>query len=115
MCIRVDPSGTSDEGHVSMFSQLACGVYDDNVTWPFLGTVTVELLIQTDPNHCSMVIPFFLLYTIHALAVPGCKTSSSLMMSSSMILPAIHNTSYFRVTVEVDNHKPWLDGTHHSK
>ena len=94
MCIRVDPSGTSDKGHVSMFSQLACGVYDDNLTWPFLGTVTVELLNQlADANHHSMVIPFFLLYTIHTLAVPGGKTSSSHVVSSYMILPATHITS----------------------
>ena len=121
MCIRVDPSGTSDEGtHVSVFSQLVCGPYDDNLTWPFLGTVTVELLNQVaDANHHSMVIPFLTIHKTHIGSAWGYDKflpHDELFNDPSSNTQYLMNDSlYFRVTVEVDNHKPWLDCTHHTK
>ena len=46
MCIRVDTNGAGDGAgtHVSVFTELLKGRYDDQLHWPFLGTVTYELL-----------------------------------------------------------------------
>ena len=58
MCIRVDVNGHgAGEGtHVSVFSELLEGSYDDQLQWPFLGTVTCELLNQlADDKHHSRI------------------------------------------------------------
>ena len=64
MCIRIDANGNgADEGtHVSVFNKLLEGRYDNQLHWPFLGTVTYELLNQLgDDNHhkrksCTMPV-----------------------------------------------------------
>ncbi len=50
MCIGVCANGNGDgEGtHVSVFSHLMKGDNDDSLSWPFTGTVTVELLNQLE-------------------------------------------------------------------
>ena len=57
MCINVRPNGDGDgEGtHVSVFAFLMRGENDDHLSWPFTGTVVVELLNQqTNLLHYSM-------------------------------------------------------------
>ena len=52
--MRVDANGCGDgKGtHVSVFAYLMKGDNDDYLTWPFTGTVTIELLNQLeDKNH----------------------------------------------------------------
>ena len=54
MCVEVDANGSyNGEGtHVSVYAYLMKGDNDDSLTWPFTGTVTVELLNQLeDKNH----------------------------------------------------------------
>ena len=48
MCLRVDANGNGDgEGtHVSVFAYLMRGDNDDNLKWPFKGTIKVSLLNQ---------------------------------------------------------------------
>ena len=61
MQLRVDPNGTQDgEGtHMSVYVYLMKGDYDDEVSWPFQGHVTVRLLNQNDDtNHYERVIDF---------------------------------------------------------
>jgi len=43
MCIRVDPNGVGNGKctHVSVFTKLLEGRYDNQLHWPFLGTVLV--------------------------------------------------------------------------
>ena len=58
MCIRVDVSGyAAGKGtHVSVFTEPLEGHYDEQLHWPFLGTVTYELLNQlADDKHHSIV------------------------------------------------------------
>ena len=58
MCIRVDVNGTGDgKGtHVSIFTKLLEGRYGDQLHWPFLGTITCELLNQlTNDKHYSRI------------------------------------------------------------
>ena len=61
MCVRVDANGNgSAKGtHVSATAILMRGENDDNLTWPFTGSVTVELLNQlADKEHLQAVITF---------------------------------------------------------
>ena len=62
MCISVDANGYGDgEGtHVSVYAHVMKGDNDDSLTWPFTGSVTVELLNQLeDKNHYTYTIgPF---------------------------------------------------------
>ena len=58
MCIRVDTNGAgAGEGtHVLVFTEILEGRYDDQLHWPFQGTVTYELLNQlTDDKHYSRI------------------------------------------------------------
>ena len=58
MCFRVDANGNGDGAgtHVSVFTKLLEGRYDDQLDWPFLGTITYELLNQlADDKHYSSV------------------------------------------------------------
>ena len=61
MCISIDCGG-SDEGtgtHVSVYANLMKGENDDDLRWPFRGTVTIQLLNQReDRAHCEHIIPF---------------------------------------------------------
>ena len=61
MCIRVDANGCGDgKGtHLSMFAYLMQGPYDDDLLWPFQGTITIQLLNQLeDGNHHKYTINF---------------------------------------------------------
>ena len=47
------------KAHVSVFTKLLEGRYDDQLHWPFLGTVTYELLNQlADDQHIKMLSIF---------------------------------------------------------
>ena len=112
MCINVDANGYGDdEGtHIPVFTELLEGRYDNQLHWPFLGTVTIELLNQLgDDNHRKKDIT--------------CNTNDDMRVGSSCgyheFLPhsstpatntqyLLDDTLYFRVSVKVDNHKPWL-------
>ena len=62
MCIDVHPNGYSDgQGthDVSVFVYILEGDNDDNLDWPFIGTVEIELLNQLeDNNHHLMTLTF---------------------------------------------------------
>ncbi len=59
MILRVDSDGSvmENHSHLSVYVYLAGGEYDDNMVWPFNGTVMVELLNQLDDhNHKAMTL-----------------------------------------------------------
>lgn len=61
MCLRVDANGIamSHGSHVSVFICLMQGEHDDDLVWPYRGTVTVELLNQLqDSNHHIGTVQF---------------------------------------------------------
>ena len=115
MCIRVDANGVRDGAgtHVPVFTKLLEGCYDDQLHWPFLGTITYKLLNQLADNkhHSSMII----YQNSHDMQVGSCKGKTKFLPHSSLCHdPAtntqylLNDTLYFRVSVTVDNHKPWL-------
>ena len=61
MCIRVDPKGNADgKGtHVSVFTYLMKGPFDDYLKWPFRGEITIQIANQDgDHDHIGMAIPY---------------------------------------------------------
>ena len=115
MCIRIYPNGCGHgKGtHVSVFIELLEGRYDNQLHWPFLGTVTVELLNQLgDDNHHRMATTFTARQNMrvsnsigYTKFLPHSSLSSHSATNTQYLLD---DTLYFRVSVKVDNHKPWL-------
>ena len=120
MCIRVDADGEgSGSGtHVSVFAKFLEGAYDASLSWPFMGNVTFMLLNQlADDNHHSKTLEYETKYN----AIVGSSLGYSQFISHSALShDPVKNTQYlkndtlyFRVTVVVGDHKPWLVCTHH--
>ena len=118
MHIKVYPNGlVIYEGtHVSVFVHILKGDNDDNLDWPFIGTVEIELLNQLeDNNHHLMTLTFnqednkrvgssWGYYRF----IPHSKLSHDPYYNTQYLKD---NTLYFRVSVEVSGHKPWLECT----
>ena len=61
MCLRVDPNGYGDAKgtHVSIFTFLMKGSYDDHLKWPFRGVVTIKIVNQAgDHDHIENTITY---------------------------------------------------------
>ena len=61
MCIKVYPNGIGDgKGtHVSVFTSLMRGPYDDHLKWPFRGEITVQIVNQAgDHTHVVNTISY---------------------------------------------------------
>ena len=115
MCISIDCNGNGNGkgSHVSVFTKLLEGRCDGQLYWPFLGTVTYELLNQLgDYNHHSKVSAFIASSDMRVGMNRGYH--QFLPHSSLGHNPAtntqylLDDTLYFRVSVKVDHHKPWL-------
>ena len=107
----------AEGSHVSVFIALSEGRYDDQLLWPFLGTVTVELLNQLeDKNHHRLVLVHDAKYDTrvgssagHSMFVPHSSLGHKPTTNTQYLLD---DTLYFRVSVTVDSYKPWLVSTH---
>ena len=119
MCIRVHPNGYgySEGTHLSVFLEPLEGPYDDKLPWPFLGTVTFCLLNQSaDDNHHRKKMVFDTTDNVRVgnalgyyMFLSHTKVSNDQDINIRFL---IADTLYFRVTVEVNHHKPWLDCSH---
>ena len=61
MSIRVDPNGNvAGKGtHISIFTCLMKGLYDDHLKWPFRGNITIQIVNQAgDHDHIERTIPY---------------------------------------------------------
>ena len=115
MRIRIYPNGC---GHgkgtdVSVFIELLEGHYDNQLHWPFLGTVTYELLNQLkDANHRRVVSTFTArdsMRVYNSVGYPKFLPHSSLGHNPATNTQYLmDDTLYFRVSVKVDTNKPWL-------
>ena len=122
MCIRVDTNGggVGKGTHVSVYAYLMRGENDDNLPWPFTGTVTVELLNQLeDDNHYSDKTTFppdevsqrvenkerasngygSTRYISHSDLGYNAKKRCQYLKNDCL---------YFKVTVDANSIKPWL-------
>ena len=115
----VDPNGCDgcEATHVSVFVKLLKGSNDKKLQWPFLGTVTVELLNQlADDDHHSRMMSFDLgdnfrvgIAYGHPDFIPRLKLFHDLARNTQFL---VDDALYFRVTVKVKGHMPWLECTH---
>ena len=117
MCLEVYPNGRSGRGtHLSVYTFIVKGKNDDQLQWPFVGHVVVELLNQlNDDNHVKMD---FGEYTAPSPQVPdSVELANSIGMPQFLPLSDIrfkpkqkcqylrNDILYFRVTVDVQNPK----------
>ena len=120
MCIQVVPTGdTTGKGtHVSVRAKLLEGAYDASLSWPFMGSVTFTLLNQLeDENHQSVILKYKTKFNANVGSNWG---KPQFISHSALSHDPVKNTQflkndtlYFRVTVVVGDHKPWLVCTHH--
>ena len=111
MSVDIYPNGRNGKGtHVSVFISMLEGPYDGILSWPFLGKVKLELLNQlSDEHHYGRELVFTEEHDMRAgsnLGFPGFIKQTELQVGDKHFL--MSDTLYLRVTVEVDNHKPWL-------
>ena len=119
LCIRVDPIGNGKARgiYISIFLKLLEGPNDESLHWPFLGTVVIELLNQiADSNHHHET---FTVQDKDAAIIGNELGLSNFIRHLNLSHDSTRNTQYlmddtlyFRATVEVKEHKPWLHCTH---
>ena len=121
MCIQVVSNGKKPchGTHVSVYTRLLEGAYDANLPWPFIGTVTFTLLNQLeDKQHHRWTLQY---KPADNAQVGDSDWGNSKFFSHSSLFYnratkthyLLDDTLYFRVSVIVNNHKPWLVCTHH--
>ena len=126
MCIKVYSNGIgAGEGtHVSVYACLMKGDNDDSLSWPFTGTITIEILNQLeDKNHLKETLVFtaenlasqkvvddergqgwgYYQFISHADLAQKPLTNCQYLKDDTLI---------FRVSAEAPDYKPWLECTH---
>ena len=61
LCLRVDANGwrSGTISHVSVYAHLMRGEFDNTLTWPFKGDITIQLVNHYDSrNHREWTIPY---------------------------------------------------------
>ncbi len=124
LCLRVDPndSGAGEGTHVAVYACLMKGDNDDSLSWPFTGTVTIELLNQLeDKNHHKMTITFPADNVVSQRVVErergeGGYGYRKFISHADLAHKPLTNTQYlkddtliFRVSAEAPDYKPWLE------
>ena len=123
ICMRVLANGADGgEGtHVSVYACLMKGDNDDSLTWPFTGTVTVELLNQLeDENHHKEAVTFEE-WRISSRRVVGEKSPFTYGIPQFLSHTDLHyqpdkNCQYLKddtlvFRVSTSDYKPWLQCT----
>ena len=120
MSIKVDANGNGNgEGtHVSVFVYILEGRNDSKLKWPFIGSVKIELLNQLeDGNHHIKTLPYKMEHNTrvgdnrnwgYSHFIPNSKLHHN---PPKKIQYLKDDTLYFRVSVEVPDHQPWLECT----
>jgi TNF receptor-associated factor 4 len=117
MKIQVHPNGCGyGRGtHVSVYTRILQGKNDRELNWPFVGTLKIKLLnqLQDSKHHMKDVKPALQSFDVDTGTIRGCaKFISHLALARDSVKNTEYlkdDTLYFRVSVEVANHKPWLE------
>ena len=113
MYIDVCPNGSGDSigTHVSVFVHILNGRNDKNLTWPFIGTVEIELLNQlADQNHHLKKLIFTKETDMNVgkgWGFLGFIAHDELHTSDAQYLK--DDTLYFRISAEVAECKHWME------
>lgn len=116
--VQVYANGLDDaEGnHVSVYASIEEGEYDDELKWPFVGLIAIQLLNQLeDKKHIVSAISYTIDDDVHANDGWGLPTFASHdILGEDPVRNTqylMDDTLYFQVAVELADHKPWLDCT----
>lgn len=119
MCIRVDVRGES-ETHLSVYARFLEDENTKNLTWPFVGEVTFMLLNQLkDDNHHKRKLLIEPKNHVHAGGGKNDSYGYGKFVDNAKLEPnqsksiqyLKDDTLYFRVSINVHNHKNWLECT----
>ena len=112
MTLRVHSVGT----HVSVSAVILNGKYDSMLKWPFTGNITFTLLNQLeDKSHLAKTLTFDATHDARAESwgffciIPHSKLAHDSDKKTHYLKDDI---LYFKMSVEVDDRKPWLEGLH---
>ena len=102
--------------HVSAFVTILEGKYDNIIKWPLVGKVTCEILNQLeDKNHYKQIIQMDKEDNTvvgsswgYAKTCPHSELAHDLVKNTQYLKD---DTLYFRVSVDIPDHKPWLECT----
>ena len=115
MAIQVYPNGydAGNGTHVTISALIKGGKYDTELRWPFVGKVTITLLNQLkDGNHKSSVSSNAAADNTRvgsACCFTDFISHFELAIVSRNTQYLKDDTLYFRVSVQVSDHKPWLE------
>ena len=122
MCVKMSKKDSGDGTHVSVYTYLLKGDNDNYLTWPFTGTITIELLNQLeDKNHHKMIVPFKAEHVASKRVVDGetaphGRGRSKFISHTDLDYQPDKNCQYlkddrlvFRVSIQVPDNKPWLE------
>ncbi len=114
--IYANGSGDTTGTHASVYVPIMEGKYTADLKWPFTGKITIALLNQLeDRNHYEKTLEietednaqigddwgYRMFISLHELGLDPVKNTQYLKDDSL----------YFRVSVKVADHKPWLEYT----
>ncbi len=113
IAVYTNGGGGCEGSHVSIFIYVIEGKYDDELNWPFVGNVDIELLNQLeDRDHHSMEVRLIINAGGNGIGYPKYNPHSKLTLDSASNTQYLKDdTLYFRISVEVSDHKPWLECT----
>ena len=113
--ICVDANGSS-AGHVTVTAPILQGKYDATLKWPLTGKVTVTLLNQLKDNKHHQKAS--ILAVGDDARVGSSFSFLQFVHHSKLSHNSVRNTQYleddtlyFRVSVDIPDHKPWLECT----
>ena len=117
MTLRVYANGYGNgEGtHVTVSAPILKGKYDGMLKWPFIGNVTFTLLNQLeDKSHTASTLTFNATHDACAggtawgyfCFIPHSGLAHDLVKNTQYLKD---DTLYFKMSVEVDDRKPWLE------
>lgn len=123
LSISVNANGLDGSAgtHISVYAHLEKGIHDDSLTWPFQGSVIIELLNQLeDRNHKQYVIKFPQDLEVSGRVMGmargrGWGTTHFIAHRHLRHKPRKHcqylrdNKLVFRVTTQLPDYKPWLE------
>ena len=112
--------GSGEGTHVSVFANFLEGDNDDVLSWPFVGDIEFTLLNQLeDDSHLRKVVNISAKHDIRPVGGErNCKGCIKFIRHTELdynededveYLDEWNDTLYFKVSVEVYDHKPWLE------
>jgi hypothetical protein len=114
LTVLANGCGSNEGTHVSASGMIVKGKYDNELKWPFVGSVTITLLNQLeDKNHHTKTVNFRIRNDKKVgddWGRPQFIRHSALAHTPAKNIQYLKDdTLYFKMSVVVADHKPWLE------